>query len=241
MIPITYCSPGPLLGSLVHPPSWTQSEAAERLFVAVLFNFGIQLTDKPTYTRCWSQLTNAPLHTTKWKLHIQQQPSTGPTTVNGLIKFASSTQLEGSNDDSLLEPLWVFFPIHLSLAHFWRLLPVPLCLNYLAMPSWDAIIQTLIPFNFHTCVCTLTCLMFTITYIGASSLSLRIRDTGAHTVGWRKEGFYPLSACHCWGEAVHFHINMRLRDKKGLVLLDCIKLSGVPNTLVTQCMFSYNG
>ena len=66
-----------------------------------------------------------------------------------------------------------YFFQSIFLAHFWRVLPVPLCLNYLAMPSWDAIIQTLIPCNFHTSVCTLTCLMFTITYGGASSPAWR--------------------------------------------------------------------
>lgn len=84
-----------------------------------------------------------------------------------------------------------FFPIHLSLAHFWRVLPVPLCRNYLAVPSWDTIIQTLIPCNFHTCVSALTCLVFTIIYIGATSSTLRIRDTGAHW-GLKWGGIYPL-------------------------------------------------
>lgn len=111
----------------------------------------------------------------------------------------------GRNDESLLEPLCLFFPIHLFLAHFWRVSPAPLCLNYLSMPSWDAIIQTLIPCNFHTSVCTLTCLMFSITYRAASP-TLRIRDTGAQTVGWRKEGFTLLRSYTLCGAAVHFHI-----------------------------------
>lgn len=77
---------------------------------------------------------------------------------------------------TLLEPLGVFSPTHVSLAHFWRVSPVPLCLNYLTMPSWDAIIQTLIPCNFHTSVCTLTCLMFTITHGGASCFFPYLED-----------------------------------------------------------------
>lgn len=172
-----------------------------RLFVALLFNFWDP--NHPSLAAGHSQHMyhyiplneNYPFNSSHPLPHYT-------VTVNGLIKCASSTQLEGRNDESLLEPLWVFFPIHLSLAHFWKLLPVPLCLNYLAMPSWDAIIQTLIPRNFHTSVCTLTCLMFTITYVGASSISLRIRDTGAH-IGWRKEGFYPLWAWYT-AEVKHF-------------------------------------
>lgn len=199
---------------LVYRPSWTQVRQQWSSWSWVqqwkkcshfsFIYFGIQLSGKTTYS-CWSQLTNVPPHTAKWKLAFQQQPSTA-LILNGLIKFASSTQLEGRDDDSLLEPLWVFFPIHLSLAHFWRGLPVPLCLNYLAMPSWDAIIQTLIPCNFHTSVCTLTCLMFTITYGGASSPTLRIRDTGAHTVSWRMEGFTHYKPDAPWGSGVHFDI-----------------------------------
>lgn len=153
------------------------------------FYLSIHVTEWRTDTSCWSQPTNAAaLHSTKWKLPISQPPSAAPLhcSVNSLIRFASSTQLEGRSDESPLEPLWLFFPIHRSLAHFWRVLPVPLCLNYLAMSSWDAIIQTLIPCNFHTCVCTLTCLKFTITYGGASSPTLKIRETQALTVCWEE-------------------------------------------------------
>lgn len=92
--------------------------------------------------------------------------------------------------------LGVFSPIRLSLAHFWRVLPVPLCLNYLAMPSWDAIIQTLIPCNFHTSVCTLTCLMFTITYVGASCFFPYLEDQRHRSTHWEVKvgGIYSLQA-----------------------------------------------
>lgn len=133
------------------PRGWTQSEAV----CSCVLLFWDETVGQPTHTDCWSQLTHFPHgYMTNETFNSSQPLPLCTVTVNGLVKLASSTQLGGRNYESRLEPLWVFFPIHLNLAHDWRVLPVPLCLNYLALPSWDAIIQTLIPCNFHTCVCT---------------------------------------------------------------------------------------
>lgn len=115
-------------------------------------------------------------------------------------------------------PLWLLF-FNQSLFQFWRILPVPLCLNYLPMLSWDAIIQTLIPCNFHTSICTLAGLTFTNMCIYCRcffpSLEDQRRISTSHDVRWytTKVQHFILAPClwvgllslkceKCWNESL---------------------------------------
>lgn len=147
-----------------------------------------------TNTSYWLQLTSSQLtttlHTTKGHSPIYQQPSTAPLhwRVNGLIKFALSTQLEGRDDESLSEPLWLFFPIHLS-----GTLLKGLASPTLPQLSGYAQLRCNNP-NSHSLQFSHFCLHTHLPYVHNHLWRcffpcLRIRDTGGHAAGWGEEGF----------------------------------------------------
>lgn len=149
------------------------------------------------HTSCSSLPTDVPLIATKWKWPIQQQPS-----ATAYQSMASSNMPHQHSWKGEMMNLWFSSP---SLAGT-LLKGLAGRLNYKAMPSWEAVIQTLIPRNFHTLVCTLTSLMFTITYVGIFPFPWG-SETQERISGMEDGGTLATKGTiHGRGEELHLHI-----------------------------------
>lgn len=165
-----------------------------------------RLTNQPP--SCSSQPTNVPLHATKWKWPLQQQPSTAPPHCTSQWPHQMCII-----NTAVRERWWI--SVRATLDLFSNPSLSGTLLEGLASPTLpqlhgSAQLRCNNP-NSHSLQFPHFCLHTHLPYVH-NHLCRRLfpfledqRHRNASR-GWGKEGFYPHGPTHCWGEALHLHI-----------------------------------